>query len=92
MRAFFDTSALLKRYVEETGSVKVQELCEQADELMVSIICLPETLSSLNRLRREGKLSDEQYRQLKVELEQDIDDATVCNLNTEVLAQAGCLS
>ncbi|MCP4700719.1 MAG: type II toxin-antitoxin system VapC family toxin [Gammaproteobacteria bacterium] len=52
MKIFFDTSALVKRYIEKSGSVKVQELCEEADELIVSIICLPEMLSSFNRLRR----------------------------------------
>lgn len=88
MKVFFDTSALVKRYVEEVGSAKVQALCEQADDLIVSVICLPEMLSSFNRLRREEKLSDEQYQVLKEELEQDINDTTVCYLDAAVLEQA----
>lgn len=92
MKLFFDTSALVKRYVEETGSTTVQALCEEADELAVSVICQPEMLSSFNRLRREGKLSDEQYAQLKEDLQNDIDDATVCELSPEVITEAiACL-
>ncbi len=56
MKAFFDTSAFVKRYVNEVGSEKVAEICKQADELALSIICFPEMISTLNRLIREGKL------------------------------------
>jgi uncharacterized protein len=88
MRLFFDTSALVKRYVEEPGSDTVQMLCEEADELMVSIICLPEMLSTLNSLRRERKLSDERYAELKSEMQMDINDAMVCSISQAVLSCA----
>ncbi len=59
MKVFFDTSALVKRYVNETGSQQVVEICQKADALALSIICLPEMISTLCRLVREGKLSEE---------------------------------
>ena len=41
MRVFFDTSALVKRYVEEPDSGRVLALCRQAATLGVSVILLP---------------------------------------------------
>ena len=52
MRVFFDTSAFVKRYVEETGSVQVLDLCLQADTLVLSVILLPEVISTLCPLVR----------------------------------------
>jgi predicted nucleic acid-binding protein len=56
MRVFFDTSAFVKRYVEEPGTEKVLDICGQAEQLVLCIICLPEMISTLNRFVREGKL------------------------------------
>ncbi len=39
MKVFFDTSAFVKRYVNETGSQAVVEICQNADTLALSIIC-----------------------------------------------------
>jgi len=50
MRVFFDTSALTKRYVEELGSEQVRALCAEADALGVSILVVPELISTLCRL------------------------------------------
>ncbi|GAI32781.1 unnamed protein product, partial [marine sediment metagenome] len=62
MKIFFDTSALVKRYVDEPNSDRVIEICRQADRLILSIICLPEMISTLNRLLRENTISAEDYR------------------------------
>ena len=53
MKLFLDTSAFAKRYVAEPGSEKVMALCQEADALFVSVICLPELISTLCRLVRE---------------------------------------
>ena len=58
MKVFFDTSALTKRYVEELGSEQVRALCAEAGALGVSILVVPELISTLCRLVREGR----QYR------------------------------
>ena len=65
MKVFLDTSAFAKRYVAEQGSDKVLAMCQQADTLVVSIICLPELVSTLSRLVREKKLTKAAYRGLK---------------------------
>lgn len=65
MKIFFDTSAFAKRYVAEKGSEKVITLLQQADSLAVSVICLPELISTFSRLLREKKFSITDYQDLK---------------------------
>jgi len=92
MRVFFDTSAFVKRYVSETGTESVLALCDKATEIGLSGIALPEMISAFCRLRREGKVSGIQYRQLKSLLLADIEDAAICDLTPLVLSKAvACL-
>ncbi len=62
--------------------------CDQATEIILSGIALPEIISAFCRLQREGKITDTQYRQLKSVLLADIEDAAICDLSPVVLAQA----
>lgn len=86
MKVFLDTSAFAKRYVAEQGSDKVMQLCQQADSLIVSVICLPELVSTLSRLLREKKLAKADYRKLKGDAMADLADADICQLTPAVLA------
>ena len=88
LHAFFDSSAFVKRYVREEGTEAVLSLCDGASEIGLSGIALPEIISAFCRLRREGKISEVQYRQLKSSLLADIEDAAVCDLTPQVLARA----
>ena len=83
---FLDTSAFAKRYVAEKGSNKVVELCQQADGLIVSVICLPELISTLSRLLREKKLTKADFRKLKSDAMTDLADIDICQLTPNVLA------
>jgi uncharacterized protein len=85
MRVFFDTSAFVKRYVEEPGTGEVLEICEKADELAISVICIPEMISTLNRLVREGRLPSETYRKTRDIIFQEIEDAQICYITPEVV-------
>jgi predicted nucleic acid-binding protein len=92
VKVFFDTSALVKRYIEESGSEKVIEVCKQADLLVISIICLPEMISTLNRLVREGALPAGDYQRTKNLILEDLEDVEICNLTPDVISRAmGCL-
>ena len=88
MRVFFDSSAFVKRYVSEPGTEAVLAWCDRASEIGLSGIALPEIVSAFCRLRREGKIDDTQYRQLKSLLLADIEDAAICDLTREVLTQS----
>lgn len=88
MKVFFDTSAFVKRYVEEPGSDRVQELCAAADSVILSVLCFPEMISTLNRLVREKKVQSKDYADLKGRMLDDLRDAEVVNLTPRVVARA----
>ena len=57
MRVFFDSFAFAKRYVREAGTGAVLARCDRATEICLFAIALPEIISALCRLQREGKLT-----------------------------------
>lgn len=85
MKLFLDSSAFAKRFVEELGSQAVETLCSQATELCLSVICVPEIISALNRRLREKSLTRRGYAQAKQRLSQDVRDAVVINLTPDVV-------
>jgi predicted nucleic acid-binding protein len=87
MRAFFDTSVLTKRYVEEPGAEQVRTLCSEADTLGVSVLVVPELISTLCRLVREGRLSSKDYQSLKSAVQADLSDADLCDLSQDTFEQ-----
>ncbi len=86
MKTIFDSSAFAKRYVQEPGSEAVDALCMQATDLALSVVCIPEIISALNRRRRERALSSRQYRTAKESLFEDIRDAAIINLTPGVIS------
>ncbi len=56
--AYFDTSALVKRYVREQGSARVDSLLRRYD-LLSSAVTPVEVLSAVWRRKRAGDLSEE---------------------------------
>ena len=86
MKTFLDSSAFAKRYVEEPGSQAVETLCMEATELALSVVCIPEIISALNRRVRERSLSARQYEAAKEHMSEDIRDAAIVNLTPEVVS------
>lgn len=85
MRIFFDSSAFAKRYVYEEKSDVILSWCDQATELCLSGIALPEIISAFCRLQREKLITPLQYRHLKTMLMADIADVLICDLTPEVM-------
>ena len=50
MTCYFDTSALIKNYIEEIGSNAIKALLDDADEVYVSEIYIIECISTIRRL------------------------------------------
>jgi len=88
VRLFLDSSAIVKLYVPEPGSAQVKARCEEADEIIVSVLVLPETLATLSRLRRAGKLRRSEYAAFKRNLVAALELATVVELSPAVMANA----
>ena len=85
---FLDTTAFAKLYVAEEGSVELAELVYTAESIAVSAIVLPETLSALRRLVREGKIEESDYGLLKERLCRDIATIQVVSLADETIRRA----
>ena len=88
MRTFLDASAFAKRFVDEDGSDAVERLCEQASELGLAVLCVPEIVSALNRRVREGSVSRDKYREAKARLASEVAGATIVNLLPDVITDA----
>lgn len=88
MRVFFDSSAFAKRYVDEAGTAEVLEWCDEATELALSVIAVPELVSAFRRLVREKRLTEKQYAQLKADLRADLVDALLCDTSPQVVQRA----
>jgi predicted nucleic acid-binding protein len=86
VNTFFDASTFAKRYVEENGSQLVDDVSQEASELTLSVMCLPEIISALNRLIREKRLSHQHYVAVKQHLSDDVRDAVIINVTPEVIA------
>ncbi|MDP2607035.1 MAG: type II toxin-antitoxin system VapC family toxin [Deltaproteobacteria bacterium] len=68
--AYFDTSALVKRYLRERGSAQVGSLLRRHDVLS-SAITPVEILSALCRRKRSGDLSEEDFSALLSRVQSD---------------------
>jgi len=88
LRVFLDSSALVKRYIEEPGSGRIAELMHKASEIAVSIICVPEVISACNRLVREKKITADQYKWIKKEFLLDLGEVIVIDLSNEIIGRA----
>jgi len=88
MKTLVDSSAFAKRYIEESGSQEVDDLLQSASELGLSVICVPEIVSALNRSVRERRLPARDYATAKGRLAEDVADATVVNLTPGVISRA----
>lgn len=88
MRTFFDASAFAKRYIEEQGSQLVEDLCMATSTLGLSVICVPEILSALNRRLRERTLTRRSYGNAKQSLAEDVRDAQIIQLTPAVIADS----
>jgi predicted nucleic acid-binding protein len=86
VKTFFDSSAFVKRYIEETGSQDVETLYMAATELALSVVCIPEVISALNRRVRERDLSRRQYEKAKDNMFEDARDAEIVNLTPDVIS------
>ena len=88
MNIFLDSSVMAKRYIKEIGTDKINSLCSEADSIFVSIICLPEILSGLNRLKRENLISNPQYNEIKKRIINDFKDMTIYDLTSKIIVSS----
>ena len=93
--AYFDTSALVKRYVDEPGSLEIRRLL-RTRRVTSSILLRLEVLSALRRCRDEAVLSARTFARLLRQVEADgaswqlvpVSDEIVVTARSRVLQQS----
>jgi predicted nucleic acid-binding protein len=94
---FLDSSALVKRYVTETGSVWIRDLTDPGarNQLIIARITWVKVLSALARRQREESLASSDIAQAAQAFRYDLDmqyqvvemDAALANVAGEMVAQ-----
>jgi len=74
---YLDTSALLKRYVDEVGSAWLRRALASAHEIVIvtTELLIVEVISALNRRVREGTVTAHNYVRLSARFRDDCRDA-----------------
>ena len=85
MRYYFDTSALVKRYIKESGSEVIDIIIDKANNILVSALTHIETISAFRRLLAEENICEADYEKLKSELNKDFKDFTVLPISKKTL-------
>ncbi len=82
---YLDTSALIKRYIWESGSELVHQVAREDAFLMTSKIAYAEAYAALTRRMREGDLSRIQYGQVCRLFEREWPAYLIIEVHDEVL-------
>jgi predicted nucleic acid-binding protein len=90
---FLDSSALVKRYVEEPGTDRVVQLLDKGHRLVVSHLAKVEVTSALARRERAGKVAAEQVDAVVGAMDAEFREVfEVVELGGEVLGRAAELT
>ena len=85
---YLDTSALIKRFVEEKGSSLVQSMVASGEAVATAKIAYAEVFSGLTRKMREGYLDNAQYDLACHQFESDWQAYVRVELNDDLLLLA----
>lgn len=85
MNYFLDTSAIIKRYVQEKETQAIQKIFIESNEIYISSITEIEIVPTFKRLLVESKISTEQFEFLLNILEEDFEDFIVVPFSNEVV-------
>jgi predicted nucleic acid-binding protein len=82
---YLDTSALIKRYIWESGSKQVRQLFREKAPVATSKIAYPEVYAALTRRMREGHLLSARYRHVCQLFEREWPAYLIIEVHDEVL-------
>ncbi|MGA2731803.1 MAG: type II toxin-antitoxin system VapC family toxin [Syntrophobacteraceae bacterium] len=81
---YFDSSALVKRYIEEKGSDKVNALLEEKSVAATSRLTYAEILAAITRRHKTGDIETPAFEKIKKAFKADWKSFTVVEMRTEV--------
>jgi uncharacterized protein len=81
---YLDSSALVKRYIEESGSTRVSDILTKSDLVTVSRLAYAEVLSAITRRQKAGDISIRSFEKITLAFKSDWDRLVVIELWKEV--------
>ena len=85
---YYDTSALIKQYLQEAGSNLVLEFLRSGEKVYTASLTYAETHAAFSRRTREGRLTRETTRRLARRFDKDWDSYDIVVLSEDVLRLA----
>jgi predicted nucleic acid-binding protein len=92
MNLYLDTSALIKRYVNEAGSTDIRVWIRSADDKATTLITRAEMSAGINRLLRMKFLSLKDYNEALEEFHADWEDYHRLPVTAPLVARADALA
>ena len=86
-RAYFDTSVLVKRYVNEHGSILARRLL-RTYRILSSVLVPLEALSTFARRRAAGELSESSFSAIMARISTDRRQWELVELTPPIMARA----
>ncbi|MGA2400704.1 MAG: type II toxin-antitoxin system VapC family toxin [Syntrophobacteraceae bacterium] len=81
---YFDSSALVKRYIEEEGSDKVNALLEEGSVAAASRLAYAEILAAITRRHKAGEIETKAFERIKRAFKADWASLAVVEMHEEV--------
>lgn len=85
---YYDTSALVKQYLEEPGSKLVLELLKSGEKVYTASLTYAETHAAFSRRTREGRLTRETTKRLALRFDKDWESYDIVVLSENVFRLA----
>lgn len=89
MNVYFETSALVKLFLEEPGADEARDLWDEADLISVALIAYPEARSAFASAQRARRISMAELDQVKGRLRRLWSQVQVIDLDEPVATAAG---
>lgn len=86
MILYCDTSALIKRYVEEEGTETVDSLWSASVGIATSVVAFAETAAAFSRKLREGVLTEKEYAETIRTFKTDFNSFILISITTALNA------
>jgi predicted nucleic acid-binding protein len=86
---YFDTSALVKLYVDEPRADRARDAAASADMIATGILTYAEMRSAFTRKHRFGEISGDQLERLKIDFETDWKIFEIIPIDEVIARRAG---
>jgi uncharacterized protein len=82
---YMDTSALAKRYLEESGTETIQTIVADAEVIATSKLAYPEMLSAFMRKHRSGEIKRKPLHTVLARFQSDWENLLIVDFHDELL-------